>query len=71
MHVRRQTGETFSIRVRSDGAAMTQFNTAQLPVDERRDLEKRLYQQGVSQADIADIIGVSQATVSLDLKKLG
>jgi DNA-binding CsgD family transcriptional regulator len=36
---------------------------------ERRELEVGMYASGLSQAEIADLLGISQATVSLDLRK--
>jgi len=71
-HVRKPTGEVQSVHVRANGALQqfTQFNPASISVAERRELEKDLHEKGMSQSDIADMLGVSQATVSLDLRKL-
>jgi len=71
-HVKKPNGEVQSMHIRTDGALQqfTRFDPNQISVAERRNLEKSLYQKGMSQSDIADLLGVSQATVSLDLKKL-
>ncbi len=48
-----------------------EFEASELSVPERRRLEREMYKDGLSQAAIADLLGVSQATVSLDLKRIG
>ncbi|MDA0573923.1 sigma factor-like helix-turn-helix DNA-binding protein [Burkholderia gladioli] len=48
---------------------MTVFDPTGVSPDERRDLVVRLRGANMTQAEIADHLGVSQATVSLDLKK--
>ena len=69
-HVKKPTGEVFSMRVRANGALqeMTRFDPATLSVEERRVLESDLYNAGNSQSEIGDILGVSQPTVARDLK---
>ncbi|WP_345848945.1 MULTISPECIES: winged helix-turn-helix domain-containing protein [Gammaproteobacteria] len=71
-HVKKPSGEVFSMHVRANGAfqTMTHFNPSMLTVEERRKLEFDLYNKGHTQADIADLVGVSQPTVAHDLKKL-
>lgn len=69
-HVKKQSGEVFSIHVRADGAfrQMTHFDPSQLTIADRRRLELELYKKGHTQNDIADLVGVKQPTVARDLK---
>lgn len=71
-HVKKPSGEVFSMHIRANGAfrQMTHFAPSQLSVAERRKLELDLYEQGHTQSEIADLVGVSQPTVAHDLKKL-
>lgn len=48
---------------------LTDFDPAGLSLAERQKLVKKLRRDGLKQTAIADLIGVSQATVSLDLRK--
>ncbi len=72
-HVRKADGEVISLRVRARGSfrELTRFDASELSVPERRRLEREMYKDGLSQSAIADLLGVSQATVSLDLKRIG
>ena len=72
-HVRKADGEVISLRVRARGSfrQLTNFEASELSLPERRRLEREMYKDGLSQAAIADLLGVSQATVSLDLKRIG
>ncbi|NMN07527.1 MULTISPECIES: helix-turn-helix domain-containing protein [unclassified Novosphingobium] len=69
-HVKKPTGEVFSVHIRAGGAfrQMTQFDPSELSVKDRRLLEFDLYQKGHTQNDIADLVGVKQPTVAHDLK---
>lgn len=69
-HVKKPSGEVFSVHVRANGALrqMTQFDPSKVTVDERRALEMDLYAKGHTQSDIADLVGVKQPTVAHDLK---
>jgi Fic family protein len=71
-HVRKNSGETYTYRVKADGAfkQMTVFDAKKLSVQERRKLESDLNDDGLSQAEIGDMLGVSQPTVSYDLAQL-
>lgn len=71
-HVKKPTGEVFSVHIRANGAfrQMTHFDPSQLTVDQRRQLELELHQKGHTQSDIADLVGVKQPTVAHDLKLL-
>lgn len=71
-HITKATGEILSVRARANGAfkQMTRFDPAVLSVEERRDLEKQLHEEKRTQSEIADMLGVSQSTVSQDLRKL-
>jgi DNA-binding NarL/FixJ family response regulator len=72
IHNRKANGEVSSMRVRAKGSfkQATNFDPSQITVAERRELEAGMHQSGLSQSEIADLLGVSQATVSLDLRKL-
>lgn len=69
-HVKKPSGEVFSAHVKADGAfqQMTYFDPSKLSLEERRSLEFDLYEKDHSQAEIADLLGVSQPTVSADLR---
>lgn len=72
-HVRKPNGQVFSSRVQANGALQqfTSFDSNALTVAERRTLEHQLYtQHRLRQTEIADLLGVSQATVANDLKIL-
>lgn len=72
-HVRKPDGQVFSARVQANGALQqfTSFDSNALSVSERRNLEQQLYTQNrMRQTEIADLLGVSQATVANDLKIL-
>jgi predicted transcriptional regulator len=72
-HVRKPDGQVFSARVQANGALQqfTSFDSNALSVPERRNLEHQLYTQSrMRQTEIADLLGVSQATVANDLKIL-
>jgi hypothetical protein len=70
-HVRKPDGQVYSARVQANGALQqfTHFNPNRLTVGERRTLENTLYtENNLKQTEIADLLGVSQATVANDLK---
>lgn len=69
--VRHQTNEVQSVRLHASGAftEATSFNPEKLTLAQRRSLTRDLYEDKRSQAEIADLLGVSQATVSLDLRR--
>lgn len=72
-HVKKPDGRVYSTRVQANGALQqfTHFDPSQLSVGERRELEHQLYtKQKLKQTEIADLLGVSQATVANDLKLL-
>ncbi|ALO36784.1 HTH domain-containing protein [Alcaligenes faecalis] len=72
-HVRKPDGQVFSSRVQANGALrqFTSFDANALSVAERRNLEHQLYtEHRLRQTEIADLLGVSQATVANDLKIL-
>ena len=72
VRVTRPTGEVINAYSRADGALqqMSVFEPSALSLQERRELEKQLYDDKYTQAEIADLIGVKQQTVAYDLKKL-
>jgi DNA-binding CsgD family transcriptional regulator len=69
-HVKKPSGEVFSMRVRANGALqeMVKFDPSLVTVEERRRLEMELYGNGHTQNEIADLVGVKQPTVAHDLK---
>lgn len=70
-HVQKPDGRVYSMRVQANGALQqfTQFDANRLTVEERRKLEAEMYHNNqLTQSEIADILGVSQATISNDLK---
>jgi hypothetical protein len=71
-HVRRSNGDVHSIRVWPGGRLKEyrRFDARDLTIDQRRALVETMYEKAYTQAEIADQLGVSQATVSLDLKRL-
>ena len=72
-HVRKPDGQVFSSRVQANGALQqfTCFDFIVLSVVDRRNLEHKLYTENrLRQTEIADLLGVSQATVANDLKIL-
>jgi transcriptional antiterminator len=72
IYKRKEDGCIESLRVRASGSfkQATQFEPSQISIEERRNLEEGMRKSGLSQAEIADLLGVSQATVSLDLRKI-
>ena len=72
VRVTRPTGEIINAHSRADGALqqMSVFDPSALSVQERRQLEKKLYNDNYTQAEIADLVGVKQQTVAHDLKVL-
>jgi hypothetical protein len=70
-HVKRADGRVQSATLMLTGEfrQMTAFDPAGLSPTRRAKLVKKLYKDGLRQTAIANLIGVSQATVSLDLNK--
>lgn len=71
-HVKKPDGRVMSVHVHANGALQqyTAFDPTTLTVDQRRSLEGDLYRKGMTQSDIADLVGKSQPTVANDLKIL-
>lgn len=71
-HIKNPSGEVRSVYIRADGAykQMVRYDPSDLSVEQRRELELALYKEKRTQSEIADLLGVSQATVCLDLKRL-
>lgn len=71
-HVKKPDGRVLSVHVHANGALqqMTTFDPALLTVDERRKLEGTFYNKGMTQSEIADLVGKSQPTVANDLRIL-
>lgn len=71
-HVKKPDGRVLSMHVQANGAfqQMTTFDPSQLSVDQRRELEGNLYRKGMTQTEIAELVGKSQPTVANDLKIL-
>lgn len=70
-HVKKPDGRVYSARVQANGALQqfTLFDPEKLTVPERRQLEHKLYtENGLKQTEIAELLGVSQATIANDLK---
>jgi hypothetical protein len=69
---RHSDGRVESLRLRARGSfrQTTVFDPSDVTIPERRALEAQMHEEGLSQSEIADLLGVSQATVSLDLRKL-
>jgi hypothetical protein len=72
VYKRHSDGRVESLRLRARGSfrQTTQFDPSQVSIPERRRLEVGMHKSGLSQSEIADLLGVSQATVSLDLRKI-
>ncbi|MER8800174.1 hypothetical protein [Mesorhizobium sp. M0019] len=70
-HVKRADGRVQSATTMLNGQfrQLTDFNPSGLTPAARRRIVKKLRKDGHRQTAIADLIGVSQATVSLDLRK--
>ena len=64
-------GRVQSVRMRANRSyrQTTLFDPRDVTIQERRELVAALYNSGLSQSEIADQLGVSQATISLDLRK--
>lgn len=71
-HVKRASGEIHSATTMLGGKfrALTAFDSTDLSPAERRKVVKQLDKDGHTQTAIAALVGVTQATVSLDLKKI-
>ncbi|MGX8011380.1 hypothetical protein ACVDG8_021650 [Mesorhizobium sp. ORM8.1] len=71
-HVKRADGRVQSASMMLTGQfrQMTAFEPSEMSPLARRRLVKQLDRQGLRQTAIANLIGVSQATVSLDLAKV-
>ncbi|TIO04402.1 hypothetical protein [Mesorhizobium sp.] len=71
-HVKRADGRVQSASMMLTGQfrQMTAFEPSEMSPSGRRRLVKQLDKQGLRQTAIANLIGVSQATVSLDLAKI-
>jgi DNA-binding NarL/FixJ family response regulator len=71
VHVKKPNGAVRSAKLKAEGSfqQLTSFDPTILTIKERRKLTKKLYRQGVSQTEIGNMLGISQATVSLDLKR--
>lgn len=70
-HVVKPSGQVLSARVRGDSfKQLTQFDSADISVDDRRRLELQMYNDGMSQSEIADLLGVSQSLIAKDLSIL-
>lgn len=72
-HVKKKSGQVIShkINVDSEFRQMTVVGSGNAGPENRRKIVKSLRKEGKSQTAIAYILGVSQATISLDLKALG
>lgn len=70
-HVKRADGRVQSATTMLDGhfQQMSAFDPNTLTPAERRKVVRKLRKEGHRQIAIADLLGVSQATVSLDLRK--
>lgn len=62
--------ESVTIQAKGSFQQVTHYDPSQVTVAERQKVEANMYKSGLSQAAIADLLGVSQATVSLDLAKV-
>lgn len=70
-HVAKASGQVVSARIRGRSfKQMTQFDPNEISVSERRQLEKQMYDDGLTQSEIADLLGVSQSLVAKDLSLL-
>ncbi len=68
---REATGDVQTAHFHAKGGfrQVSQFRPEELTLDERRELTVRLSAERHTQAEIAELLGVSQATVSLDLRR--
>lgn len=71
VNVEKPDGRVISQKFRTDGSfrQITVYNKAAVDPEERRKLVAELDADGLSQSAIADLLGISQPTVSLDLQK--
>lgn len=71
-HVKKPSGEVLSISDQANGALrqLTQFDPSKVSIQERRQLELDMSKKGRTQAEIANLLGMSQPTVSVDLRKI-
>lgn len=71
VHIKKPNGAVHSAKLKAKGSfqQLTSFDPTTLSIKERRKLTKQLYADGMSQAEIGNMLGVSQATISLDLRK--
>lgn len=69
-NVKKPSGRIQSVTAMLNGSfqQLTAFDPTDLSVAERRRIVKKLKKDGLRQTAIADLLGVSQATVSLDLR---
>lgn len=69
--VRRPNGDVQTATVRAEGrmTEWSNFEPRGMSADRRRRLVKEMRRAGLSQSTIAKKLGVSQATVSLDLRR--
>ncbi|MER8759891.1 hypothetical protein NKH69_30375 [Mesorhizobium sp. M0976] len=72
VHVKKADGRVQSATMMLTGQfrQMTAFEPSAMSPSARRRLVKQLDKQGLRQTAIANLIGVSQATISLDLAKV-
>ncbi|MBY5551027.1 sigma-70 family RNA polymerase sigma factor [Rhizobium leguminosarum] len=71
LHVEKPDGRVISQKFRTDGSfrQVTVFNKGTVDPEERRKIVVQLDKDGLSQSAIADLLGISQPTVSLDLQR--
>lgn len=71
VRVEKPNGRVVSQKFRTDGSfrQVTVFNKSDVDPEERRKIITELDRDGLSQTAIAHLLGVSQATISLDLAK--
>ncbi len=71
--VKRANGDVQTARTRASGKGRltewTSFESGGMSADERRNLIKQMRKGGLTQTAIGKMLGVSQPTVSLDLRK--
>ncbi len=69
--VRKANGDVQTARTRAGGrlTEWTRFDPAGMSAEERRRLVKEMWRSGLKQSAIANMLGVSQPTVSLDLRR--
>lgn len=70
--VKRQNGRSQTATTLLDGRfrRVTSYDAANSNPSERRKAVEQLHKEGHRQTAIAEILGVSQATISLDIKKI-